>query len=75
MDLKALVDKAKATLKGDPSLIDKGGDAVNKATGGKYSGHVDKAQGSIKKAVGAEDAAAPKADEPPAPPADPPANP
>ncbi|MFW0795774.1 antitoxin [Gordonia sp. CPCC 205515] len=83
MDLKALVDKAKAALKGDPSLIDKGGDAINKATGGKYAGHIDKASDSVKKAVGADDQpnaaeAKPKTDEPPAPPAPPtppPANP
>ncbi len=56
MDLKGLVDKAKAALKGNPSLIDKGGDAIDKATKGKYSSHVDKAQDAVKKAVGAQDA-------------------
>ncbi|MDL9938007.1 antitoxin [Gordonia sp. ABSL1-1] len=55
MDLKGLVDKAKAALKGNPSLIDKGGDAIDKATGGKYAAQVDKAQDAAKKAVGAED--------------------
>ena len=54
MDLKGLVDKAKAALKGNPSLIDKGGDAIDKATGGKYASHVDKAQDAVKKAVGAQ---------------------
>ncbi|MYR06564.1 antitoxin [Gordonia sp. SID5947] len=54
MDLKGLVDKAKAALKGNPSLIEKGGDTVNKVTGGKYAGHVDKAQDAVKKAVGAD---------------------
>ncbi|NDZ96335.1 antitoxin [Streptomyces sp. SID6673] len=54
MDLKGLVDKAKAALKGNPSLIEKGGDTVNKVTGGKYSGHVDKAQDAVKKAVGSD---------------------
>ena len=34
MDLKGLVDKAKAALKGNPDLIEKGGDAIDKATGG-----------------------------------------
>lgn len=55
MDLKGLVDKAKAALKGNPSLIDKGGDAIDKATKGKYSSHVDKAQDAVRKAVGAQD--------------------
>ncbi|MFW0785387.1 antitoxin [Gordonia sp. CPCC 206044] len=59
MDLKGLVDKAKAALKGNPSLIEKGGDAVDKATGGKYSSHVGKAQDAVRKAVGAEDGQAP----------------
>ena len=66
MDLKGLVDKAKAALKGNPSLIDKGGDAIDKATGNKY---VDKAQEAARKAVGAENppadprpGGAPKAD-------------
>lgn len=72
MDLKALVDKAKATLKGDPSLIDKGGDAINKATGGKYTGHIDKASDSVRKAVGAEGDQKPEPDRPQTPP---PANP
>ncbi|MEP9395231.1 antitoxin [Gordonia sp. VNK1] len=54
MDLKGLVDKAKAALKGNPSLIDKGGDAVDKATGGKYASQVDKAQDAARKAVGAD---------------------
>ncbi|AZG45339.1 antitoxin [Gordonia insulae] len=55
MDLKGLVDKAKAALKGNPSLIDKGGDTIDKVTGGKYAGHVNKAQDAVKKAVGAQD--------------------
>ncbi|MGC5255274.1 Rv0909 family putative TA system antitoxin [Gordonia sp. DT218] len=61
MDLKGLVDKAKAALKGNPNLIDKGGDTVNKVTGGKYAGHVDKAQDAVKKAVGPD---TPKPDTP-----------
>lgn len=55
MDLKGLVDKAKEALRGNPSLIDKGGDAIDKATGGKYADKVDKAQEAARKAVGAEE--------------------
>lgn len=58
MDLKGLVDKAKEALRGNPSLIDKGGDAIDRATGGKYADQVDKAQDAARKAVGAEDAPA-----------------
>lgn len=54
MDLKGLVDKAKNTLRGNPHLIEKGGSYIDKATGGKYAGHVDKAQDAVRKAVGAE---------------------
>lgn len=54
MDLKGLVDKAKEALRGNPSLIDKGGDAIDKATGGKYADKVDKAQDAARKAVGVE---------------------
>ncbi|MXP22719.1 antitoxin [Gordonia sp. HNM0687] len=64
MDLKGLVDKAKNTLRGNPHLIDKGGSYVDKATGGKYAGHVDKAQDAVKKAVGAESSDAPKTQQP-----------
>ncbi|MFT4044707.1 MAG: antitoxin [Gordonia sp. (in: high G+C Gram-positive bacteria)] len=55
MGLKELVEKAKTVLKGNPSLIDKGGDAIDKATGGKYTSEVDKAQDVVKKAVGAQE--------------------
>lgn len=54
MDLKGLIDKAKSTLQGNPSLVDKGGDAIDNITGGKYKGQVDKAQDAVKKAVGAD---------------------
>ena len=54
MDLKGLVDKAKAALQKNPSLIDKGGDVVDKVTGGKYAAQVDKAQDAARKAVGTE---------------------
>ncbi|MCH5643146.1 MULTISPECIES: antitoxin [unclassified Gordonia (in: high G+C Gram-positive bacteria)] len=64
MDLKGLVDKAKAALKGNPSLIDKGGDAVDKATGGKYAKHVDKAQDAARKAVGSDKPRDPQANDP-----------
>lgn len=59
MDLKGLVDKAKAALKGNPDLIEKGGDAIDKVTGGKYAAQVDKAQDAARKAVGAEEKPAP----------------
>ncbi|MHC3002213.1 antitoxin [Gordonia metallireducens] len=53
MDLKGLVNKARATLQKNPNLIDKGGDAIDKVTKNKYSGQVDKAQDAVRKAVGA----------------------
>ena len=53
MDLKGLVNKARATLQKNPNLIEKGGDAIDKATKNKYSGQVDKAQDALRKAVGA----------------------
>ncbi|MEO9327130.1 antitoxin [Gordonia aurantiaca] len=55
MDLKGLVNKARDTLRSNPDLIEKGGDAIDKATGNKYAQHVDKAQDAVRKAVGAED--------------------
>jgi len=54
MDLNGLVNKAKDALKKNPNLIEKGGDAVDKATGGKFAGQVDKAQEAARKAIGAE---------------------
>lgn len=65
MDFKGLIDTAKNTLQNNPGLVDKGGDALDQVTGGKYAGQVDKAQEAIKKAVGAEQQKAdePKADE------------
>lgn len=54
MDLNGLIGKAKKALKSNPSLVDKGGDAIDNITGGKYKGQVDKAQDAVKKAVGAE---------------------
>ncbi|UPW10514.1 antitoxin [Gordonia terrae] len=53
MDLKGLVNKARATLQKNPNLIEKGGDAIDKVTKNKYSGQVDKAQDAVRKAVGA----------------------
>lgn len=53
MDLKGLVNKARATLQKNPNLIEKGGDALDKVTKNKYSGQVDKAQDAVRKAVGA----------------------
>lgn len=64
MDLKGLVDKAKNTLRGNPHLIEKGGSYVDKATGGKYSGHVDKAEDAVRKAVGAQPSEAPESQPP-----------
>ncbi|ALG83823.1 antitoxin [Gordonia phthalatica] len=54
MDLNGIVNKAKDALKSNPDLIEKGGDAIDKATGGKYASQVDKAQDAARKAVGAE---------------------
>ncbi|MGW0039985.1 Rv0909 family putative TA system antitoxin [Gordonia sp. NPDC003376] len=70
MDLKGLVDKAKDALRKNPSLIEKGGDAIDKATGGKYAEQVDKAQDAARKAVGAE-GEQPRPAEQPKPAADP----
>ncbi|GAB06461.1 antitoxin [Gordonia amarae] len=53
MDLGGIVNKAKAALQKNPDLIEKGGDAIDKATKGKYAGQVDKAQDAARKAVGA----------------------
>ena len=61
MNLKGIIDKAKAALKSNPDLIEKGGDAIDKATGNKYASHVDKAQDAARKAVGAQ--AQPKNDQ------------
>ncbi|AZZ83256.1 MULTISPECIES: antitoxin [Gordonia] len=58
MDLKGLVNKARDTLRKNPNLIEKGGDAIDKATGNKYAGQVDKAQDAVRKAVGAQNTAA-----------------
>ncbi|MDH3047692.1 antitoxin [Gordonia alkanivorans] len=57
MDLKGLVNKARDTLRKNPNLIEKGGDAIDKATGNKYTGQVDKAQDAVRKAVGAQNTA------------------
>jgi len=54
MGLSDLVNKAKSALQKNPDLIEKGGDAIDKATGNKYAAHVDKAQDAARKAVGAE---------------------
>ncbi|MBM7367465.1 antitoxin [Gordonia hydrophobica] len=56
MDLKGIVDKAKQALRSNPDLIEKGGDAIDKATGNKYASQVDKAQDAARKAVGAQKA-------------------
>lgn len=53
MDLGGIVNKAKKAIQDNPDLIEKGGDAVDKATKGKYAGQVDKAQDAVRKAVGA----------------------
>lgn len=54
MDLNGIVNKAKNALKSNPDLIEKGGDAIDKVTGGKYAAQVDKAQDAARKAVGAD---------------------
>ncbi|ATD69923.1 MULTISPECIES: antitoxin [Gordonia] len=60
MDLKGLVNKARDTLRKNPNLIEKGGDAIDKATKNKYAGQVDKAQDAVRKAVGAQEQGAPR---------------
>ncbi|GAA4738620.1 antitoxin [Gordonia alkaliphila] len=57
MNLQNLVKQAKSALQKNPDLIEKGGDMVDKATGGKYAGQVDKAQDAARKAVGVENKA------------------
>ncbi|MBD0862359.1 antitoxin [Gordonia sp. zg691] len=54
MDLKGLVNKARAALQKNPHLIEKGGDAIDKATKNKYAGQVNKAQDAVRKAVGTQ---------------------
>ena len=53
MDLGGIVNKAKQAIGKNPDLIEKGGDAIDKATKGKYAGQVDKAQEAVHKAAGA----------------------
>ncbi|WP_256107843.1 antitoxin [Streptomyces sp. ODS05-4] len=52
----SMLDKIKAKLKGHESQVDKGvekgGDFVDKRTGGKYSGQVDSAQERMKDEFG-----------------------
>ncbi|GAC53046.1 antitoxin [Gordonia amicalis] len=60
MDLKGLVNKARDTLRKNPNLIEKGGDAIDKATKNKYAGQVDKAQDAVRKAVGAPEQGIPR---------------
>jgi hypothetical protein len=49
MNFKQLADKAKAAIRKNPQYIDKGADALNKATKGKYSSQVDKGRDAAKK--------------------------
>ncbi|GAA1898579.1 MAG: antitoxin [Williamsia herbipolensis] len=49
MNFKQLADKAKAVVQKNPQYIDKGADALNKATKGKYSSQVDKGRDAAKK--------------------------
>ncbi|MGZ8178952.1 antitoxin [Williamsia sp. SKLECPSW1] len=49
MNFKQLADKAKSIVEKNPQYIDKGADAVNKATKGKYSEQVDKGRDAAKK--------------------------
>ncbi|MCP2192678.1 MT0933-like antitoxin protein [Williamsia deligens] len=49
VNFKQLADKAKAVVQKNPQYIDKGADAVNKATKGKYSSQVDKGRDAAKK--------------------------
>lgn len=64
MDISKLVKQAKDALRKNPSLIDKGGDAVDKVTGGKYATQVDKAQEAARKAVGAPEQQKPEQQQP-----------
>lgn len=52
MDLGGIVNKAKQAIEKNPDLIEKGGDAIDKATKGKYAGQVDKAQEAVRVAAG-----------------------
>lgn len=64
MDISKLVKQAKDALRKNPSLIEKGGDAVDKVTGGKYAAQVDKAQEAARKAVGAREQKQPEQKQP-----------
>ncbi len=44
-------DKAKQMQDKAKDMVDKAGDAVDDKTGGKYAGHVDKAQETAKDAI------------------------
>lgn len=55
MEINDIVNKAKDALKSNPDLIEKGGDMIDKATGGKFADQVDKAQEAARKAVGGDD--------------------
>ncbi|MGB3301183.1 antitoxin [Gordonia sp. (in: high G+C Gram-positive bacteria)] len=54
MDMDGIVNKAKDALKSNPDLIEKGGDMIDKVTGGKFADKVDQAQDAARKAVGAD---------------------
>ena len=69
MNFNDIVNKAKGALQSNPDLVKKAGDAVNKATGGKFASQVNAAQEAAEKAVGgnqpqAEQPAQPQADKP-----------
>ncbi|MBT0566515.1 antitoxin [Williamsia sp. CHRR-6] len=51
MNFKDLINKAKSAISKNPGIIDKGADAVDKATKGKYSSHVDKGAEALKDAA------------------------
>lgn len=64
MNFNEILNKAKAALGKNPSVIDKAGDLVDKQTGGKYSSHVDKAQDAAKKFTGGQQGQAPQGQQP-----------
>lgn len=73
--LKGLVDKGKHLAGQHPDqvdqTIDKAGDIANEKTGGKYAGHVDKAQDAAKKYLHPETPGQPEAPKPPETPGQP----
>ncbi|MFT3715983.1 MAG: antitoxin [Gordonia sp. (in: high G+C Gram-positive bacteria)] len=69
MDINDVVNKAKDALKSNSDLVKKAGDAVDKATGGKFHAQVEQAESAVNSAVGGNQQQAPAQPAQPAAPA------